>query len=87
MTGPEALRDIQGFVAAGRYRVSAHALERMRKRGVQGRDLLHAIANARTCVAGKDEEERWRVCGPDTDGDDLDVICALDDGVVIITVF
>ena len=44
-----------------------------------------ALANATGCVAA--EGGKWRTTGPDLDGDALDVVVAVVDGVVVVTVF
>ena len=85
MTPAEALADVRGYASANRIRVDAHALQRMRERGVAFRDLRHARANATKCTPG--DENRWRVEGPDLAGDDVTAIVVLEDGVVVVTVF
>ena len=84
MTEAEALREIQGFFAANRYEISTHAVLRMRQRGAQESDVRHAIAHATAC---RKDAARWRVDGPDVDGDELTMICVLESGVVIVTIF
>jgi len=83
----EALADIKGYAAAGRIRVTMHAEQRMAQRGVQFADVLAAIRSAVTCRQSKDASNRWIVEGRDRDGDDLAVCCAIEQGVVVITVF
>lgn len=85
MTPAEALRLIQGYAAAGRLRFTAHAEQRMDTRNVTRGDVRRAIASA--AEARPTEAETWRLDGADLDGDPLAVVCALRDGVVVVTVF
>lgn len=85
MTSAEALKEVRGYAAAGRYFVSGHALERMRARSVQEADLRHALTKATRCASAP--PDRWKVTGPDLDGDDLTVVVVIDDGVLVVTVF
>lgn len=47
-------------------------------------DVRHALVNARSC---EPSGERWRIEGPDVDGDGLTLVCVLEAGVVVVTVF
>jgi hypothetical protein len=85
VTAAQALEAVRGYAAANRYVISAHAMTRMRQRNVTPGDVHHALCNARTCRAV--EDDKWRVTGPDRDGDDLDLVVAIEDGVVVVTVF
>jgi hypothetical protein len=48
-------------------------------------DTIHALAKAIHCKGAG--SERWRVTGPDLDGDELVVVAVLDNGVAVVTVF
>lgn len=85
MTPAEALRDIQGFAAARRIRVEAHARQRMRERGATFMDVEHALMHAERCAL--QENGRWRVEGRDLDGEEMTLIAVIEGGVVVITVF
>ncbi len=85
MTGAEALEAIRGLARAGRIDVVDHAAQRMRQRRVQFGDLRHALENARAAAAQPDE--RWKVDGPDLDGDDLTVVVVVEDGLIVVTVY
>lgn len=85
MTAAEALRDVRGYAAAGRYVVSQHARMRMQERGVREADLRNALVNARAC--SPQQSGNWRVEGRDLDGDDLTVVVAIEDGLVVVTLF
>lgn len=84
MTPRQALRDIQGFAKAYRIRFVRHASERMAQRGADREDVRRALMTATSCAASG---ERWKVSGVDVEGDELTVVCVLEDGVVVVTVF
>ena len=44
-----------------------------------------ALTNAATCVGH--DAGRWKVAGPDWDGEDLMAIVVLEDGVLVVTVW
>ncbi len=46
--------------------------------------VRYALANAERCYAV--ENDRWRVTGPDLDGDELSAIVVIEDGVIVVTV-
>ena len=85
MTAAEALELIHGYAWAGRYVVTAHAVVRMRQRRVFERDLRRALCEASSCLEQPDE--RWRVVGPDWDGDELTMVVVIDDGLIVVTLF
>jgi hypothetical protein len=57
----------------------------MPKRNVSYEELEEALLNAKSCLP--DRDGKWKVIGPDADGDDLTVIIVLDDGVRVVTVY
>jgi Domain of unknown function (DUF4258) len=85
VTQAEALEYVRGCAAAGRYIVSRHALQRMRDRRVRAGDLRHALMNASSCA--EQSGGIWRVFGEDLDGDELTVVVAIEDGLVVVTLF
>ncbi len=85
MTAAEALVTIQGLAAANRIRFSGHALDRAIERGASWRHVRCALVSAVSCV--DNGGETWKVTGPDLDGDALTCIVAIEDAVVVITVF
>jgi hypothetical protein len=85
MTLAEALADIRGYARAGRVVITFHAQVRMEERGVDFEDALCALMNAARCKGVPDD--RWKVWGPDRLGDELALIVALEDGVIVVTVF
>jgi len=48
-------------------------------------DIRSALVSATTCKGQADG--KWKVAGPDMDGDTLDLVVFLDDGVLVVTVF
>ena len=62
--------------------------QRMWERNVSDADVRHALINATTCAAAPHPvEERWRIEGPDIDGDALTPIVVIEDGAIVVTVF
>jgi hypothetical protein len=80
-----ALRDIRGYASANRIGYTPHALQRMVQRNVRREDIRHALVAARACKA--QPNGRYKATGPDVDGDDLDVVVAIEDGVLVVTLF
>jgi hypothetical protein len=81
----EALCAIRGLAAANRYRLTFHAQERMRQRGLVEREIRDALAGAQGCVDQADG--KWRVAGTDFDGIELILVVVLRDDVLVVTVF
>jgi hypothetical protein len=86
MNPAEALRHIRGYAAAGRVRFVHHAYQRMDERGATVRDVIKACANATQCTRAA-QADRWKATGPDLDGDELTVVVAIEDGLLVITLF
>jgi hypothetical protein len=57
----------------------------MHERFVRPPDVYSALENSTSCKAT--EDKRWKVVGPDTDGDELTLVVAIEGDVVVITVF
>jgi len=81
----QALADVRGFALANRIEYGRHARERMQQRGAGREDVRHALVTATSCEARP--EDRWKVAGVDTAGDELTAIVVLEDGVVVVTLF
>jgi hypothetical protein len=79
------LADIRGYAAANRIQLTAHARQRMVERRTRYQELRSILMNAPSCSALV--AERWRVHGVDCDGDGLDIIVVIQDGLIIITLF
>jgi hypothetical protein len=48
--------------------------------------VIKACANATACKRAT-EPGRWKVTGPDLDGDDLTVVVVFDGSLMVVTVF
>lgn len=82
----KVLADVRGYARAGRIRYTWHARnESMPKRRVTYGDVENALINATSCLP--DEDETWKVIGPDVDGDDLKLIVVVEEGVLVVTVW
>ena len=81
----QALDDVHGYAAANRVRFSRHAWQRMDERGATEVDVLHALKTAASCVA--QANGRWKVPSKDREGDDLVAVVAIEDGVLVVTLF
>ena len=80
-----ALADVRGYAAAGRISLTTHARARMVQRNVKPGDVRSALVSAVACKGQADRT--WKVAGPDMDGDHLDLVAVLDDGILVVTVF
>ena len=87
MTSAEesALADIRGYAAANRIQLTLHARQRMEQRRTRFQELRSILMKAPACSSLP--SERWRVHGMDVDGDTLEVIVVIQDGLIIITLF
>jgi hypothetical protein len=56
----------------------------MRQRHILLRDIRAALTGAQTCHA---DGLKWKVSGPDFDGDSLTCVVVLEEGVLVVTVF
>ncbi|HLB59709.1 MAG TPA: DUF4258 domain-containing protein [Bdellovibrionota bacterium] len=74
-----ALRD-------GRFILTIHALERMQKRSVSKEDIKE-VGKTATTISYQEDKGTYRIKGKDLDGEELTVICGIDQGVVIVTFF
>jgi hypothetical protein len=83
----EALAKFQWLARLGRIVITSHAYRRMVERGATDLDVQRALQTAMAALRQADRGN-WRVeGGVDTHGDDLTLICDLDDDVVVVTVF
>lgn len=81
----EAIANICGYAAAGRISVTTHARTRMNQRNVRPGDVRSALVSAEACKA--QPQGTWKVVGPDMDGDSLTLVVAIEEGVLVVTVF
>jgi hypothetical protein len=87
MAADEAKAAIAGFAAANRIRFVDHARDQMTAPRITYRDVRNVLVNATACGPSDDGPGRWLVRGADLDGEDTKVVCVIEDGVVVITVF
>jgi hypothetical protein len=84
VTSAEALEAVRRHASGGRIVITHHAYQRMRQRNVLLRDVRAALTSAWTCHA---DGAKWKVTGPDYDGDELTCVVVLEEGVLVVTVF
>jgi hypothetical protein len=80
-----ALEEIRGYASANRVRFTSHAWLRMDERNVTERDVLYALRTATICML--QANEKWKVLSKDQDDDDLTVIVAFEDEMIVVTLF
>jgi hypothetical protein len=57
----------------------------MAARGASPAHIKAALSVAKDCLAT--EGDKWKVTGPDLDGDDLTCVVALQSEVIVVTIF
>lgn len=88
MTPVVALAEIRRLATAGRVRLyDVHVRQSMAKRNIRANDVFSALRNAGSCMVSTNGPGRWKVTGPDLDGDALDVVVVIEGDLVVITVF
>jgi hypothetical protein len=85
MTPPEALQRARAAGATRQVFYWDHALDRMCERNVKNADVLHALANATAATDQDQAPGRWRVTGPDLDGEPLVVVAQFDGRFEVVT--
>jgi len=85
VTPAEALADVRGYARAGRVEFTAHAVKRARQRSVRIGEIVHALAYAHECR--REEGEKWRALCRDRDGDLLEAVVVIEDGLLVVTLF
>jgi hypothetical protein len=85
VTPAEALAAIQGYAGANRIRIESHARKRMKQRGARYEDVRCALMTASRCDL--QDNDRWKLPGTDTDGDELTCIVVIEDEAVVVTIF
>lgn len=84
MSDDDVLRDIKGYAAANRIQFTRHARERMAERNAQVADVRSALMTAAGCA--RQSAEKWKVtAGADLDGEALEVVVVIEDGVLVVT--
>ncbi len=85
MTKSKALADIRGYARAGRVEFTHHAVMRARQRGVRVGEIVAALACTHDCR--HDEGEKWRALCRDRDGEVLEAMVVIEDGLLVVTLF
>ena len=57
----------------------------MEERGIRENVAVRALCHASECHAEADE--RWRAFGHDLDGERLEIVVVIEDGLIIITLY
>ena len=82
----ETARWIRKSLCEGRFRLSVHAGERGSERLATENDIIQCGKTAKK-IKFQPEKNTWRVTGKDCDGETLNVICAIHEMLLIVTVF
>lgn len=85
MTPSEALVEINNAGLRGVFRLSSHATDRMAERGARFQDVRHGLKTATACRLQKNG--RWHLLSTDMDGDELELIVAIDPDVLVVTIY
>lgn len=86
MNMKEVGEELKKRLREGDFRLTLHAIEQMEHRFVLEDDIKSVGRTARRCLF-QPEKDTWRVEGKDLDGERLVVVCALEQNVLIVTVF
>ena len=82
----EALDEARRCAVARRVRLSRHArTESLPNRNLSIEDVFYALANARVCHA--DGPNKWKLCGPSIDDDELTIVVVFTPDLLVVTVF
>lgn len=84
MTDAEALELARRAVDQGRLHICRHGHDEGLNASAHPFDTQNAIKKATSCV--RQPNGRWKVKGPDLDGEELTIILAVDPGDSTITV-
>lgn len=71
-------------LARGDYRLTRHAKDRMRERGISDADIRFCGKVGRAILQS---DRKIKVVGFDCSGEELVIICVEENGVLLITVF
>ena len=82
----ETSKWIRECLMEGRFRLSIHASERGRQRIVTEEDIKRCGKPAKS-IKFQSRHKTWRVIGKDCDGEKLNVICAVHEMLLIVTVY
>lgn len=70
----------------GIFFISTHAVRRMNQRAITAADIRACGRTARNCIY-QAQHGTWLIEGEDLDGVMLTVICGIDKGVIIVTIY
>jgi hypothetical protein len=87
MSPGQALTLIRTYAVQGRIFIRGHAWDRLDERNADQWDVRHALTHLAATCQEDSEPGKWMVDSQDRDGDRLILICALEDRVVVVTVF
>lgn len=82
----ETAKWIQACLSEGRFRLSIHAGERGWQRIVSENDIRRCGKTAKS-IKYQSQQKTWRVVGKDCDDEILNVICAVHEMLLIVTVY
>jgi hypothetical protein len=82
----EDIKRILDSLRRGTFFLSVHAGLRMRQRSVTKADIQACGRHAMACIY-QIQNDTWRIEGTDLDGQELTIICGVEDSVVIVTIF
>jgi len=81
--GKHALQEVREYARRGLWSIDIHAYERMDEFGIEEGDVESALAHAISCRT--QPNGRWRVVGPDRDGNGLKVIIEVTRRILVVT--
>lgn len=73
-------------ISQGHFKLTVHAAIRMQERCIFEADIRRCGQSA-TKIVHQSDKDTWKVVGKDLDDNSLTVICAVREGVIIVTVF
>ncbi len=77
-------QDFLTLFVGGHYQLTLHARLRMTERNISDSDIRNSAKAGSISLMG---DGKIKVKGYDLDGDELIVICAIEDQIIIVTVF
>jgi hypothetical protein len=82
----QALAEIKRLAAGGQVSFTHHAYERMDERNATTRDVISALMTATKATA--ETTSKFKVTGGvDLDRDDLNIVVALENNALVVTIF
>lgn len=82
----QTAEQIKASLSRGHFRISVHAAERMNKRSVTRSDIKNCGKTARRAIF-QEGKGTWKLEGDDLDGVELTVICAVDEQLIVVTIY